>query len=231
VTSSHNLSQVVTVTVPTTCHKLFAGRALHSSLNYSCQPFHEVDDMLQTMMNLLAAAAAAVCAMHAASTGTINISHRIYDAVALVCTLTGVPDASCTNSTSSYCLTVNTTGVICKYTLRVGATVCRQSAGNCDVQEVCSGQSPECPVDSFQPSSVVCQPASGSIPTLFCSGNGPTCPPYGSSTNCSAQTVPTCVDATSGEPVMTTLYVTFDSVGGGRWRILHQRGIVLCTTA
>lgn len=131
---------------------------------------------------------------------TFSASAPAAPAPLLLCAA-GVPDATCTNSTSAFCHLVNSTGVICKYSLKVGATVCRGFAGSCDVQEVCSGQSPDCPADAFQPNTTVCQPASGSIPSLFCSGSDPNCPPYGSSTNCSAQAVPACVNATSGEHV------------------------------
>ena len=40
-------------------------------------------------------------------------------------------------------------------------TVCRASAGSCDVPESCSGSSGSCPADSFLPSSTVCRAQDG----------------------------------------------------------------------
>ena len=55
--------------------------------------------------------------------------------------------------------------------------VCRQKAGPCDVQEVCSGASAECPPDVFLPATAECRAASTRCegPAL-CPGNGPQCP-------------------------------------------------------
>jgi hypothetical protein len=44
-------------------------------------------------------------------------------------------------------------------------TVCRESAGQCDVAEQCDGESPTCPMDAFEPTGVSCSDG-------FCDGLG-----------------------------------------------------------
>lgn len=55
-------------------------------------------------------------------------------------------------------------------------TVCRASAGMCDVEETCTGSSPTCPDDGFR-SGNVCRMSTGSCDaTERCDGSGPACP-------------------------------------------------------
>ncbi len=80
-----------------------------------------------------------------------------------------------------------TSGVCCNMTTGVfkpAGTVCHASAGICDVAETCTGTSTDCPVDAFQPNTVVCRnalpdPGSGTrtcdAPET-CSGTSTTCP-------------------------------------------------------
>jgi hypothetical protein len=109
----------------------------------------------------------------------------------------GTPDASCTNSTSSYCLT--TSGVICKFSLRPSTSVCRDKAGDCDVAELCNGTSADCPADTLLSNTTVCRAASGLVPEQKCTGTSAACPGYGSNVNCAVQTVPECVDTATGK--------------------------------
>lgn len=112
----------------------------------------------------------------------------------------GVVDAGCTNSTSSFCLNIG--GIICGYKMKAAGTTCRASAGDCDAAEACNGIAVDCPADAFLPSSTVCRAATTSpiVPAQNCTGSSAVCPAYGSGVNCTAQTVPTCVNATSGVP-------------------------------
>ncbi len=59
-------------------------------------------------------------------------------------------------------------------------TVCRPAAGICDVAETCTGASPDCPADAFQPSTFVCQVQSCSVwgftPAANCNGVSASCP-------------------------------------------------------
>lgn len=111
----------------------------------------------------------------------------------------GVPDAGCTNSTSAYCLAIS--GVTCRYSLRPSSSTCRDKAGDCDVAEQCSGTAADCPADVLLSNATVCRPAAGLVPEQNCTGTSAGCPGYGSSVNCSAQTVPECADPETGEAI------------------------------
>jgi choice-of-anchor A domain-containing protein len=57
-------------------------------------------------------------------------------------------------------------------------STCRASAGTCDIPEVCSGMSANCPVDSFQPITQPCGSLFGICDVQLsqhCPGNGPLC--------------------------------------------------------
>jgi len=55
-------------------------------------------------------------------------------------------------------------------------TGCRAAAGGCDVEEVCDGSSPTCPVDTFAPGGV-CRAAAGTCDVAeSCSGGSADCP-------------------------------------------------------
>ena len=57
------------------------------------------------------------------------------------------------------------------------STVCRSSAGTCDVAESCSGSSASCPADAFEPSSVECRASAGDCDVAeSCSGSSASCP-------------------------------------------------------
>jgi hypothetical protein len=60
---------------------------------------------------------------------------------------------------------------------RGAGVVCRASAGDCDVEETCSGSQANCPVNTFASTSVVCREAAGTCDVEErCSGQGATCP-------------------------------------------------------
>lgn len=118
-----------------------------------------------------------------------------------VSSITGAVNAGCANSTSNFCLNIG--GIICGYSMKAAGTTCRASAGDCDAAETCNGTAVDCPADAFLPSSTVCRAATVTpvVPAQNCTGSSAVCPAYGSGVNCTAQTVPACVNATSGERV------------------------------
>jgi hypothetical protein len=62
-------------------------------------------------------------------------------------------------------------------TVAPDTTVCRASAGDCDVVELCTGTSPTCPDDEILPGGTECRPVMGDcdIPE-FCDGDAGVCP-------------------------------------------------------
>ena len=59
-------------------------------------------------------------------------------------------------------------------------TVCRASAGVCDVAETCDGTNANCPADGFAPHSQQCRGSAGVCDVAeFCTGSGPNCPADG----------------------------------------------------
>ncbi len=58
-----------------------------------------------------------------------------------------------------------------------GGTVCRPVAGDCDVQEVCTGLGGACPADAVEPNTTTCRSSAGACdPAETCDGVGATCP-------------------------------------------------------
>src|SRR5207249_4975879 len=61
----------------------------------------------------------------------------------------------------------------CTHPAGNAGTVCRASAGLCDVAETCTGTATTCPTDGFQPSTVVCRASAGECdPQETCIGTG-----------------------------------------------------------
>ncbi|MEM9188524.1 MAG: hypothetical protein AAGF12_05085 [Myxococcota bacterium] len=57
------------------------------------------------------------------------------------------------------------------------ATVCRPSAGVCDVEELCDGVDPQCPPDEKERSGTVCRPTAGPCDRMeACDGSSDACP-------------------------------------------------------
>ncbi len=93
-----------------------------------------------------------VCCNAACGGGAAN------DCLACSTTAGGTVNGTCGNSVSTY--------------------TCRAAgAGGCDVAENCTGSSPTCPVDGFQPSTVQCRASAGVCdPAENCTGSNATCP-------------------------------------------------------
>lgn len=89
-----------------------------------------------------------------------------------------VNDNDCpTPGTLAPCQVVRCTNGICGIELASAGTLCRPVAGACDVAEVCTGTSPECPADAFRPAGFVCRPVAGDCDLEeVCSGTSPQCP-------------------------------------------------------
>ena len=65
----------------------------------------------------------------------------------------------------------------CVKTYLTSTTVCRASAGPCDVAEVCSGNADACPADTFLPSNTVCRQTAGACDVAeTCTGSSASCP-------------------------------------------------------
>lgn len=61
--------------------------------------------------------------------------------------------------------------------LAPSTTLCRPAAGPCDIEEYCTGRSPECPSDKVADLGHVCRPSQGACDlSEQCDGVSPTCP-------------------------------------------------------
>lgn len=68
----------------------------------------------------------------------------------------------------------------CDYPFLGSETVCRVSAGACDIEERCDGANPDCPVNSFRPSGYECRASMGICDVVeYCTGFSPLCPADG----------------------------------------------------
>ena len=66
-----------------------------------------------------------------------------------------VNGTTCT-ADSSPCTLDQCSAGVCAHPAGNGGTVCRPAAGECDLQEICSGASPTCPADAKQPDGTAC---------------------------------------------------------------------------
>ena len=83
-------------------------------------------------------------------------------------------NTACNGGTCGSC---NLTGHVGTCTALTAGTVCRASAGSCDVAETCNGTSFACPADAFQPSTTVCRTAAGECDVAeTCTGSAASCP-------------------------------------------------------
>src|SRR5437867_9767689 len=105
------------------------------------------------------------------------------------------PDAFQPNGTGctddgNPCTTDTCSAGACSHAAGNAGTVCRASAGPCDVAETCTGASATCPANSFQSSSTVCRASAGPCDVAEnCTGSSAACPADGfqsSSTVCRA---------------------------------------------
>src|SRR5262249_41332145 len=88
---------------------------------------------------------------------------------------------NCNNSTDckddNVCTTDTCSTGICVHTPAASGTMCRASAGACDVAETCDGITNLCPSDGFAASSVVCRAAAGDCDVAeTCTGTSAACP-------------------------------------------------------
>src|SRR5439155_353099 len=90
----------------------------------------------------------------------------------------------------------------CTHTAGNMGAVCRASAGVCDVAETCTGSSPVCPPDTFQPITVTCRASAGECDQAeTCTGTGPSCPSdakTASGTACTSDGNPCTLDQCDG---------------------------------
>src|SRR5207253_3191963 len=89
----------------------------------------------------------------------------------------GSQGGACDNDAADHC---TGTSNVCVDVFKSSSTVCRASAGQCDVAENCPGTSGACPADSFQSSSTLCTGSSQGWPyaTHFrshCTGTSNVC--------------------------------------------------------
>ena len=65
----------------------------------------------------------------------------------------------------------------CEYSYAPPDTLCRPAAGECDVDEFCPGDGPDCPGDELEPGGTVCRSSMGPCdPEETCDGTGAACP-------------------------------------------------------
>ncbi len=96
------------------------------------------------------------------------------------------------------------------------STVCRSSAGECDVEEHCTGSAVACPTDAFRPASVECRSKAGPCDVAeHCTGSAATCPNDGFEPATKVCLAPSCVgelhsEATcsGGDPLCPAATVT-----------------------
>src|SRR5207249_1210014 len=138
----------------------------------------------------------------------------------------------------------------CTHPAGNAGTVCRASAGVCDVAETCDGSSATCPANLFQPSTTECRPSAGVCDVAeMCTGTSATCPADSflpSSTVCRASagecdvaesctgtstSCPTDTFKANGTACTTDSNVcTFDTCNGSNALCQHQAGACLTQT-
>ncbi|HOX13512.1 MAG TPA: hypothetical protein PLB56_11430, partial [Spirochaetales bacterium] len=65
----------------------------------------------------------------------------------------------------------------CSYPAKAAGTMCRASAGPCDIEEKCDGSGAACPPDVFLQASLICRASAGSCDAAeVCSGTSAACP-------------------------------------------------------
>src|SRR6266446_5591406 len=92
-------------------------------------------------------------------------------------------DADCDDHnpcTVDMCLTGSGGAKFCDNPPGNAGTVCRASAGACDVAETCTGTNRECPDDGFAPATTICRPSAGACDVAeTCTGSSTACPTDG----------------------------------------------------
>jgi len=108
---------------------------------------------------------------------------------------------------SSVCAQCNPANGLCDQGNPASAgTVCRASAGDCDVAESCTGSSATCPEDAFLSSATVCLASAGECdPQETCPGSSATCPGDAKSPNgtgCTSDGNPCTLDQCDGSSAL-----------------------------
>jgi len=91
----------------------------------------------------------------------------------------------CGDQTETDCDDKNTCNSVgfCQNNFDPAGTICRASAGDCDVVETCTGSSATCPTDTFKSNSNICRASSGVCDVVeTCTGSAATCPDDSKST-------------------------------------------------
>jgi hypothetical protein len=119
------------------------------------------------------------------STSTVQTAAYLYDAsFGLSCTSNSqcssgfcVSSVCCNTSCTGACGACNLAGHLGTCTALTSGTVCRASAGSCDVAETCNGTALSCPADGFASSSTVCRAAADVCDAAeTCTGTSASCP-------------------------------------------------------
>src|SRR5262245_41116727 len=95
------------------------------------------------------------------------------------CVFTPKPGAACGDQSDTDCDNPNTCDANgqCQPNYEPATTVCRASAGVCDVAESCTGNSAACPADGFKAATTECRASAGICDVAeSCTGNGAACP-------------------------------------------------------
>ena len=86
------------------------------------------------------------------------------------------PDDECATQAATTCGTTGTCNGSGACAVYAAGTVCKASAGACDVAETCPGGGAACPADGFQPSGTPCRPANGVCDVAETCTGGAACP-------------------------------------------------------
>ena len=90
------------------------------------------------------------------------------------CFANGAVDAT---NACQYCVAPLTVSAPTAWSPRPAGTICRASAGVCDVAETCNGTSTTCPADGFAASGTTCRVSAGVCdPAEACTGSSAACP-------------------------------------------------------
>jgi RHS repeat-associated protein len=129
-------------------------------------------------------ASGAVLIAGGSGTTAVNVG-RVYDpSFALACTAnsqcgTGfcANGVCCDTACNGGCGACNLSGKVGTCSAVTSGTVCRASAGICDVAETCNGTVLTCPTDAFAPSTTSCRAAAGECDVADnCTGTSAACP-------------------------------------------------------
>ncbi len=119
-----------------------------------------------------------------ASTGVCD-PHEVCDGVSTTCpTDSKSPDGSTCTDDGNPCTTDLCESGSCTHSAGNAGTVCRSSAGVCDLAETCDGVTTTCPADSKTPAGTECRASTGECdPHEVCDGVSNSCPTDAKSPN------------------------------------------------